>query len=285
LPPDGLRVAVVTCERPIERDHDLDFLGPALRRREVEVDAPAWSDPAVDWSSYELAVLSSTWDYFERQDEFRAWLRAVDEATTLVNPLPIVEWNLDKRYLIELEAAGIPAIPTVWVEPGGEPEAAVEIEELGWEQVVIKPVIDLGARNLVRVPADLVPEMLSRFDVATMAQPYLPSVATEGEISLVYFRGELSHSLRKVPARGDFRVQPQYGGTHEAGDFGTVIREISEAAVAVSPAVPAYARVDLVGTDEGPAVIELELIEPALYLDSDARGAERFADALLALRE
>jgi len=277
-----LRFAVVTCERPIERDDDLDYLGPALKRRGIEVEAPGWSDPAVDWSRYDLAVLSSTWDYCEREEEFRAWLRAVDRATTLVNPLPIVEWNLEKRYLIELEAAGVPTIPTVWVEPGAESEAVAEIAAQGWEQVVVKPVVDLGARNLVRIPVDLVEDMLGRYDVATMAQPYVPSVATEGEISLVYFRGELSHALRKLPARGDFRVQPQYGGTHVAEDFGTVIREIAEAAVAVAPVPPTYARVDVVAADQGPAVIELELIEPALYLDTDARSAQRLADALLA---
>ena len=278
-----MRIALVTCERPIERDDDLDFVGPALRRKGVDVEVPGWSDPSVDWSSFDLAMISSTWDYFERQDEFRSWLKAAHKATKLVNPLGMVEWNLDKRYLLELEAAGVPTIPTVWIEPGGEAEAAGEIGELGWEQVVIKPVIDLGARNLVRVPAELVGEMLGRYDVATMAQPYLPSVASEGEISLVYIGGELSHSLRKIPARGDFRVQPQYGGTHAAEEFGRVIREISEGAIAVAPGDPVYARVDVVGTDRGPAVIELELIEPALYLDTDPSSGVRLAEALLAV--
>ena len=277
-----MRIALVTCERPIERDDDLDFLAPALRRKGVEVETPGWSDPKVDWSSFDLAMISSTRDYCERQDEFRSWLRAVDRATTLINPADLVEWNLDKRYLLELEAAGVPTIPTVWVEPGGEAEAAGEIAELGWEEVVIKPVIDLGARNLVRVPAELVEEMLERYDVATMAQPYLPSVAAEGEISLVHLGGDLSHSLRKLPARGDFRVEPQYGGTHENEQFGSAMRELAEGAVAVAPVAPLYARVDIVGTEEGPAVIELELIEPALYLDTDPSSAVVLAGALLA---
>jgi glutathione synthase/RimK-type ligase-like ATP-grasp enzyme len=277
-----MRIAFVTCERPIERDVDLDFLVPAMRRRDVAVEVPGWSDPAVDWSGFDMAVLSSTWDYFERQDEFRDWLRSVAGATRLVNPLGIVEWNLDKRYLIELEAAGVPTIPTVWVEPGGEEEAAAEIAELGWETIVIKPVIDLGARNLVRVGAAHAERMLGAYDVATMAQPYLPSVPSEGELSLVYVDGELTHSLRKVPARGDFRVQPQYGGTHEYEEFGAIVRDVADGAVGVSPELPLYARVDIVGTDDGPAVIELELIEPALYLDTAPEAAETMADALLA---
>lgn len=277
-----MRIAFVTCERPIERDVDLDFLVPAMKRRGADVEVPGWSDPGVDWGGFDMAMLSSTWDYYERQDEFRDWLSAAAASTRLVNPLPIVEWNLDKRYLIELEAAGVPTIPTVWVEPGGEAEAAAEIGELGWETIVLKPVIDLGARNLVRVGAAHVEQMLAAFDVATMAQPYLPSVATEGELSLVYVGGKLTHSLRKLPARGDFRVQPQYGGTHEYEEFGSVVREIAAAAVGVSPEVPLYARVDVVGTESGPAVIELELIEPALYLDTAPEAAETIADALLA---
>jgi glutathione synthase/RimK-type ligase-like ATP-grasp enzyme len=176
----------------------------------------------------------------------------------------------------------VPTIPTVWTEPGGVAESAAEIAELGWETVVIKPVIDRGARNLVRVETDLVEQMLGAFDVPTMAQPYLPSVAAEGELSLVYVGGELTHSLRKLPARGDFRVQPQYGGTHEAEVFGSVIREIASGAMAVAPTEPLYARVDVVGADDGPAVIELELIEPALYIDIAPPTAERVADALLA---
>ena len=122
-----MRIALVTCERPIERDDDLDFVGPALRRKGVDVEAPGWTDASVDWSSFDLAMISSTWDYFERQDEFRAWLKSTDRATQLINPLGLVEWNLDKRYLLELEAAGVPTIPTVWIEPGGEAEAAGEI--------------------------------------------------------------------------------------------------------------------------------------------------------------
>jgi glutathione synthase/RimK-type ligase-like ATP-grasp enzyme len=280
-----MRIGVVTCELSPERDEDFGFLAPALRRRGAAVDAPAWNDPAVDWGAYDLVMISSTWDYHEHLADFRSWLRRADAATRLVNERALVEWNLDKRYLIELEAAGVPTIPTVWIEPGGEAEAAHEVAAAGGEQGVIKPVVDLGALNLVRVPAALVEEMLGRYDVATMAQPYLPSVATEGELSLVYIGGEHSHSLRKLPARGDFRVQPIYGGTHEPEDLGRVIGDVAAAAIAVAPVAPLYARVDILATDEGPTVIELELIEPALYLDANPPSAERLADALLALRD
>ena len=280
-----MRIALVTCERPIERDDDVDFLGPALRRRQVEVETPGWSDPKVDWSSFDVAMLSSTWDYHEKQDEFRAWLRRTAKVTRLVNPLKLVEWNLDKRYLRELDAAGVPTIPTVWSEPGQTARTTEEVARLTWTDVIIKPVIDLGARNLIKIKPEMVETMLGQYDVATMLQPYLSSVASSGELSLVYIEGELSHALRKLPARGDFRVQPQYGGTHEPMEAPARAIEIGAAALAAAPSPALYARVDLVETDDGGlALIELELIEPALYLDCapSTAGAGALARALLA---
>lgn len=280
-----MRIALVTCERPIERDDDHDFLAPALIRQGVEVEAPGWSDPRIDWRSFDLAMISSTWDYHERVGEFRDWLRATARATRLCNPRQLVEWNLDKGYLRELEAAGVPTIPTIWIEVGADAPgiAASEITTAGWEDVVIKPVVDLGARNLVRVGAGLAEAMLERYSVATMAQPYLQSVAAEGELSLVYIAGELSHSLCKRPARGDFRVQPQYGGTHEAAEVSAQALEIGSRALAACPGDPLYARVDLVETDDGQlALIELELVEPALYLDVNPESASTLARALIA---
>lgn len=278
-----MRLALVTCERPIERDEDLDFLVPALLGTEVDVETPGWSDPTVDWSSYRLAMLSSTWDYHERPEEFRRWLRGAAAATRLRNPLELLEWNLDKRYLHELAAAGVPTIPTVWCEPGGEAAASEEVDRLGWQDVIVKPVIDLGARNLVRIDAELVPAMLERFAVPTMLQPYLPSVAEEGELSLVYIAGKLSHALRKRPARGDFRVQPQYGGTHEGVEPPPGASEIASRAIAAAPQPPLYARVDFLSDSAGALlVIELELIEPALYLDVEPLSAKTLARALLA---
>lgn len=279
-----MRIALVTCEHPIERDDDLDFLIPALTRAGAEVEAPPWSKSRVDWASFDVAMLSSTRDYHERIGEFRKWLRATAKLTRLRNSVELVDWNLDKRYLLELEAAGVPVIPTVWTDPGETETAITEIEAEGWGDLIIKPVVDLGARNLVRVPAERGRAMLERYDAPTMIQPYLPSVAATGEIGLVYAGGEFSHALRKLPARGDFRIQPQYGGTHEPLEATNEMLELGARSLAVAPGPePLYARLDLVTLDDGSsAVIELELIEPALYLDVEPTSAVRLARALLA---
>ena len=278
-----MRMALVTCERPKERDEDAGFLGPALSRKGVAVETPAWSAAAVDWSSYDLVKLSTPWDYHERPDEFRAWLRAAASASNLQNPLPIVEWNLDKRYLLELDAAGIATIPTIWSEPGAEDVAVAELERRGWSQIVIKPVIDLNAMNLARIPAELVDRMLASYDRPVLVQPYLETIERDGELSLVYVAGELSHALRKLPAPGDFRIQPLYGGTHARIEPSAEQVAAAERAVALAPGEPLYARVDLIaGEDAQPLVIELELIEPSLYLDVHPPAALALAEAMLA---
>jgi len=278
-----MRMALVTCERPMERDEDADFIVPALRRKGVEVDAPAWSAGGVEWSTYDMVKLSTPWDYHERPDEFRAWLREAAAASNLQNSLPIVEWNLDKRYLRELDGGGVETIPTVWSEPGGEGAAVAELDRLGWEMVVIKPVVDLGAMNLVRVPIAMAERMLGHYDRPVMIQPYLESVESAGELSVVFVAGERTHALRKVPARGDFRVQPLYGGTHEAVEPTAEEIDAAERAVAIAPGEPLYARVDIVSGEGGrPLVIELELIEPSLYLDVHPPAAVMLADEMLA---
>ena len=278
-----MRIALATCERPIVRDRDFDFLAAALRRRAAEAEAPAWTDESVEWSDFDLVFVSSTWDYNTQPDRFRKWLRGVERKSRLRNERPLIEWNLDKRYLRELEEAGVPTIPTIWTEPGAEDEIERTVAELSWKDVIVKPVVDLGAQRLARVETRMVARILRSLGEPGMAQPFLPSLQTEGEISLLYIAGEFAHALRKRPARGDFRVQQQYGGTHELLDAPPAALEIGRAALAAAPGEPVYARVDLVADERGRLrVIELELIEPHLYLDVEPRSAESLAQAILA---
>jgi glutathione synthase/RimK-type ligase-like ATP-grasp enzyme len=278
-----VRIALATCERSVERDTDFDYIAPALRRRGAEVEAPAWTDPEVDWSTFDLVLVSSTWDYHTQADRFRSWLRVVDAQTRLRNELETIEWNIDKRYLRELEAAAVPVIPTLWIEAGADGEALRAIAAEGWEDIIVKPVVDLGAKRLARVRPETVETVLGRIDEPAMAQPFLGSVEAEGELSILMIEGEAHHALRKLPAPGDFRVQPMYGGTHERIEPPPAALEIARAAVAAAPGDPLYARVDLVAeADGGLLLIELELIEPAFYLDVAPAGAELMARAILA---
>lgn len=277
-----MRIALATAPA-VEPDRDADFLLPALRRRGATAELVQWGRAGVEWSDYDLVMLSSTWDYHERVDEFRAWLKATAKASRLCNPLQTVLWNLDKRYLRELEQQGVPTIPTIWSDLSPDDEMLELAGELGWSEVVLKPCIDLGAMQLARVELTDAPLILPRMPRPAMLQPYLRSLESEGELSLVYIGGELSHSLVKRAAPGDFRIQPIYGGTHERIDPPAEAVEIGAAAIAAAPGDPLYARVDLVrGDDQSLRLIELELIEPALYVDVAPERAEPIARALLA---
>jgi len=287
-----VRLAIATCETKPVPDNDAKRLIPALAERGTETELVAWTDPDADWSAYDLIWISSTWDYHERLDEFLAWLRRAAEETPVQNPPALIEWNVDKRYLRALAEAGVPVIPTVWVEDEGGP-AVREAAAHGWTELVVKPAVDLGAARLERTSAVGLRAAVERVERPALVQPYLESLASEGELSLVYLAGELSHAVRKSPAEGDFRVQEQYGGRYESAEapgeaieIGARVMEAVGDHVAAARGdggrAPLYGRVDIVtGPDGERWVIELELIEPSLFLDVVGEvETARFADLL-----
>jgi hypothetical protein len=282
-----VRIALATCEPQPVPDTDAELLVPALEAEGVEVSTPAWTDQSVDWGKHDLVMLSSTWDYHEAPDEFRRWLRSVDGETLLENSPALIEWNLDKRYLRRLDGAGVSIIPTIWADPGNE-GTLERVRARDWTEFVVKPTVDLGALNLIRTGADGLERALGRMDSPFMIQPFLPSLESDGELSMVFMEGELTHALRKRPVDGDFRVQPNWGGTAERVDAPSDALEVGNRCLAaieelgVIEAPPLYARVDLVRGLEGESqLIELELIEPLLFLVVAPDQAEKFAAAIL----
>jgi len=203
------RIAIATCADYPELKGDDELLCEALRRRGCEAALAVWDEDGVDWGGLDLCLVRSTWDYHDKHEEFLAWTREVEAATALHNPAKLIAWNSDKRYLRELAEAGVPTVPTLWVERGAEIDLAAELPARGWGEAVIRPVVDLGAKNLRRVRAgdaqQALATVLSRQEA--MVQPFLRSLETEGELSLIYIEGNLSHTVRKHPAKGDFRVQ------------------------------------------------------------------------------
>lgn len=288
----GVRVAVLRCER-LPRfvtweipDVDALFeddrlLIDALRRRGAEAESVAWSAHA-DWARFDLAVLRSTWDYVDRLPEFLDALAVVAASGCRVrNPLDAVRWNSDKRYLDALAQWGVPVVPVIRATTS-DPDAAVrDVAAAGWEQLVVKPSVGVGGSGVVRLPAARLPEHLRSVGDAMLVQPYAPAVVDEGEYSYVVIGGEVSHVLRKRPAAGDFRAHGIYGGTvaphaPTPGDLGEV-----HDLFARLPFDLDYARIDVVRFDGRLAVLELELIEPMLYLSSAPGSADRLAVAIL----
>ncbi|HET8955556.1 MAG TPA: hypothetical protein VFN18_07850 [Solirubrobacterales bacterium] len=282
------RIAIATCSGYDDLKVDDALLREALAARGAEAESVVWDDPEADWDGYDLCLVRSTWDYHDKHGEFLGWTRTVAAATALRNPAATVAWNSEKTYLRELEQAGVPVVPTVWVEPGEAIDAEALLAERGWAEAVVKPVVDLGAKNLHRVRAGAgeagraLAAVLARG--AAMVQPFLTSLEAEGELSLIYLDGQLSHAVRKRPAAGDFRVQSIWGGTFEPASPSAVATEIGDQALAQLSETPLYARVDLVTGPAGePRLIELELIEPNLYLSTHPIAADRLANAVLNL--
>jgi len=280
------RIAIATCAAYADLKADDRLLGEALAARGCEPRNVVWNEPGIEWRNFDLCLIRSTWDYHEGHAEYLAWAGRVETQCKLRNSAEVVTWNSDKRYLREFEARGIRTVPTLWVDRDSPLDLERILAGAGWQEAVVKPVVDLGARNLRRVRAGesstALESILQSHDA--MIQPFLPSLEEKGELSLIYVGGELTHSVRKRPAAGDFRVQSIWGGsvTHDRPTLAE--RELAEAAMEEFKQAPLYARVDLVeGPTRDPCLIELELIEPNLYLIEHPPAAEALADAALRL--
>lgn len=281
-----MRIAFATCPAWPEGFAD-DHEAAALAGAEFRI----WSDPAVDWDAYDRVVLRSVWDYTRRLDDFLAWTERVG-AERLRNTPELVAFNADKRYLGEL---GVPIVPTAFVGPDGPPP---DFEG----EVVVKPNVSAGARDTGRFPAERHDEAVALVEAirssgrVALVQPYLPGVDEHGETAIVYLDGEVSHVLRKRPILRDAGLAPL--GDDPEGPAAVMLDddlvlagEATEAELALAADVheriterfdiPLYARVDLVPGPSGqPVLIELEALDPCLYLGQAPGAAARFAAAI-----
>jgi glutathione synthase/RimK-type ligase-like ATP-grasp enzyme len=257
-----------------------------LRERGWRVDCLPWDRPA-DWARYDLVVIRTTWDYHERPALFLDVLAQIERSgTPLYNPLALVRWNLDKNYLRDLESKGVPVVPTAYARRLASPDdLAAHFQNFGTDELILKPPVNVNAFNTFRVPRSdfetLFPQLKAVYGSRPyMAQPFMPAINTEGEFSLIYFNGQFSHAILKTPLSGDFRVQEEHGGLITAVTPGETLLAAGRRALNALPAQPLYARVDLVRSGEEFLIMELELIEPSLYLRMHPAAPERFANAL-----
>ncbi|MFB7370096.1 RimK family alpha-L-glutamate ligase [Streptomyces sp. NPDC056222] len=284
------RIAIVTSEAYADLDEDLPLIVEALRADGFAAEAVAWDADSADWGGYDLAVIRSTWDYADRLDEFLAWAEDAGRATRLKNASQIVHWSSDKRYLAALAERGVSVVPTRFIEPGEQ----VRPEYFdGPEGVVVKPTVSLGARDTARYEpgrhADAAghARMLLEQGRAVMVQPYLPLVA-EGERALVFFSGVFSHAIRKGQVLTEPNVIDNARTPHpDVAPYQpteTELRTALEALAAVpGTETPLIARVDLaLDSSRVPVVMELELIEPHLFLGANPEGLKRFVEAVAA---
>jgi hypothetical protein len=284
-----MRIALVTSKDWPDLTPDDQALLQPLADRGLKAEPAVWSDPNYPWQDCDAIVLRSCWDYHFRSEEFLRWIASLESTgRNLWNPPAVIRWNVDKSYLRSLDNRGIPIIPTLWCEPGETQTLTTALRDAGWDKAVVKPRISATAHRTQLIDAKNAESEQALFEElmagpGVMVQKFMDNIVTDGEWSLMFFGGQFSHAVLKTPKPGDFRVQSDFGSRSLAADPPAPVLECATLAVqAVPPTL--YARVDgivdRVDNQDQFRIMELELIEPALFLTSHPAAADRFADAI-----
>lgn len=276
-----MRVALITGAEMAKPDPESHLLIHELGVLDIPSELISWRAP-LDWSLFDLVVIRTPWDYFLHLEEFLSWVEDVEKVTRVLNSSRILRWNCHKKYLKELSGLGAPTVPTLWVTKNQQCDGLMDSIE--WPIVVVKPAVSIGAIGALKGnPQDShvkhhLEEELKKGDV--MIQPFLESVADFGELSLIYFNGAYSHSILKKPQQGDYRVQDAYGGTNTVFEPEIEVQKIGDQVMSHLPDFSLYARVDLVKYQNQWLLMELEAIEPELFLPLDPQASVRLAKAI-----
>ena len=286
-----MHIAFLTMAGKVESLEDDELAAEELRRRGHGVVWAVWDDVSVTWSDYDGVVIRSPFDYIDHTEHFLRTLARIEAQTRLFNGLPWVRWNADKRYLLDLTQRDVAVVPTHCVE-----ELTVSIVEsarrgLGGGELIVKPSVGASGKGVHRVPVEFDEAGFStraaRQQGPWLIQPMVASVLEEGETSLMFFDGQLSHAVQKVPQKGAFLVQEEHGGATHPVTPSPAMRHLAEQVLEVGAVCvgadrpPLYARVDLVlGPQRDPQVMEVEVIEPQLFLSHGEEAAAKLAQAL-----
>ncbi|MGH1384541.1 ATP-grasp domain-containing protein [Kordia sp.] len=289
-------VVILTDNRytnPVERNEYINnvlledqLVQDALEAAGLQVKRLAWDDVNFDWNTTKYALFRTTWDYFDRFDEFSKWLTKVSQETILLNSAKMIHWNIDKHYLQDLANNGVATVPTYFIEKGDTRSLAEIHQELSWEETVLKPCVSGAGRHTYKLNSTTISEHETVHksliaEEAMMLQPFMNQIVSKGEVSLVIINGTYTHSILKKAKKGDFRVQDDFGGSlHEYTPSPTEI-EFAEKAIRACIEMPMYARVDIIWDNENKlAISELELIEPELWFRFNKDAATQLANAI-----
>ena len=280
-----LRIATIVTHRALPAGSPDDrLLALALTRHGIETRFAVWDEASIDWEAAPITIVRSTWDFYRTPEQWTAWIHRVSDITTLINAPDVLLWSSDKRYLRDLDRRGVACVPTMVVEPTAVESLAGIAKQHGWDEIVVKPTVAasaFGAKRFSKAElsdsgqAHLV-ALLERG--AALVQPYLSAVEIEGERSLIFISGEFTHAYTK-PA-----FSAVSDGTARITRYDPDNDEFQAAVSAIEaiPGTPLYARVDLVVTDEGPLLMELELVEPDLGLRISDFAVRKFVAAISA---
>jgi glutathione synthase/RimK-type ligase-like ATP-grasp enzyme len=281
------RVALATYERAPDLAPDDRALIPALAALGVRAEAVVWSDRAADWASFAAVIVRSCWDYHLQPSRFLEWLGTLDALGLPVwNPPSLIRWNADKRYLLDLFSHRVATIPTKVIPRGQGAVVESLVAAEGWSRFVLKPAISASGyeTHALSAPLDAHARALVQHVTAlgdALVQPFAPEVPRAGELSLTFIDGAFSHAALKRARAGEFRVQTEHGGSAEATAVSDALVDQAAHAVRELPARPLYARVDGIVRGDAFLLMELELIEPNLFLGLKPGAHELFARAIV----
>lgn len=277
-----MKILFLSCQEVMNKTGE-EIDDDQLLIRELQKDHHAvtiWPwDEKTNWREYELVLIRTTWDYATQSEKFLQTLKEIAAETKLLNTYDVVKWNIHKGYLKDLESRGIPILPTIMFNAN---ESLLLPREWGHSQFVIKPAISATAyKTMILSRSDIENESYKNALIPGdwLCQPFMPQIS-EGEISLLYFDKKFSHALLKTPKPGDFRVQVEWGGSVTPY---TPSEELLELGHKIMDSVPhdlLYARVDVIPFEGSFALMELELIEPALYFRTHPKAAQNFSKAI-----
>lgn len=271
-------------DSPVEDEESALF--NFLSGKGLQLTKVIWNDETVNWRNFDLAILKSPWDYFENIDAFYSWLQHLEDIQLpLLNPTSTVKWNADKHYLEEIAKSGLPVIPTSYLEKGNSLDLETFFSAIASEQVIVKPCVSGGSFHTFKVDTENKTEVIAKVEqllpeMAFMVQPFIKEVQTEGEWSLLFFNGKFSHCLLKKAKSGDFRVQHFLGGSIHPKLPSFEMLTAAQQYVNQFAKDCLYARVDGVMIDGTFTLMELELIEPYMFLFTHENGYENYFQAL-----
>ena len=265
------------------------LLQTALENKGLKVIKKDWADPEFDWTTTKYAIFRTTWDYFERFNEFFSWLEETKHQTTFINSAEIIRWNIDKHYLQDLEENNINIAPTLFIEKEEKITLKQLFDKTNWTEAVIKPAVSGAARHTYRITPDnclnhekIFQELIT--EECMLFQEFLNDITINGEISLIMIGGKVTHAVKKIAKKGDFRVQDDHGGTVEKYEATFEEIKFAEKCIENCPFSPIYARVDIVyDNNNQPSLSELELIEPELWFRNNPNSAEILSKEIIKL--
>ena len=276
-------IAIASCQQLPSFEEDDRFLYQALKQEGIHFNVIPW-DADVRWDAYDMCLIRTTWDYVPRWTDFVRWIEHVSTQTLLLNPPETLRWNVDKHYLRELSERGVPIAPTLWITQHAD--VASLIEQQQWKRAFFKPTIGACASNTMRFTRDELPqaqdfleEQLKRHTM--MLQPYISTVETQGEYSAIFFADQCTHCVQKIPPKGDYRVQDDFGATDQLIPHLPELLTLAEHTLSETPHPWLYARVDALCMADNTWVLnELELIEPSLFFRHAPQAASVLVQAL-----